>query len=396
MRKRVEWRFFFVFLFFKFEKKNVFALSFKMQFGNVIKVRWADMMLNEPVIESLCAALSLSASGIVDVNLFNSELDARCASLLGAALAQNKSVQTLNVRDNKLGNSGLLQLFDAIAVNTTVRCIDVAGNAVSSSPSSSSSKVKSKRTKKRRSSASSGNGKKSSSSSRRFSSSSSGGESSDSIGKNDESNNENNNNTNGDGGDENDKLFEAAGAFGEIVRRLAANNGLEELDMSSMGLRTSSLAALCAAVRAHATLKRLSLSFNTCGVSGASSLVPLLGRLESLRLDHAELGDEGCALIAKAIESGGADAHIRLLSLANNDIEDIGAAALATMLVANTSMRTLLLADNRLRQAGGASLCAALESTNRTLTHIELTWNLVPTELELRIEQLVANNRRQQ
>ena len=71
---------------------------------------------------------------------------------------------------------------------------------------------------------------------------------------------------------------------------------------------------------------------------------------------------------------------VKKLSLCNNEIDDTLAAALSLALVENTSIDQVLLSDNQITSEGCEYLLGTLD-TNKTLTYIELSGNLIEDRL---------------
>ena len=83
------------------------------------------------------------------------------------------------------------------------------------------------------------------------------------------------------------------------------------------------------------------------------------------------------------------DTTLTTLSLAGNNLGEVGAAAVAGALQRNTTLTTLNLGYNGLGDVGGAAVAGALER-NTTLTTLDLVGNAVSDETMERVRRLLS------
>ena len=135
------------------------------------------------------------------------------------------------------------------------------------------------------------------------------------------------------------------------------------------GDRPTVLAVLGALLRSR-LLRVLDLSFNELGPEGGAAVAKALEDNDSLtllRLDNNRIGAEGAMAIAQALKVNGS---LKSLKLRNNDIGDQGGKAVAKALHINSSLTSLRIGSNDLGPEGGAAFAEALK-INGSLTHIE-------------------------
>jgi Ran GTPase-activating protein (RanGAP) involved in mRNA processing and transport len=94
--------------------------------------------------------------------------------------------------------------------------------------------------------------------------------------------------------------------------------------------------------------------------------------LRHLNLCGNRLGDLGTIMFAKAIPA----CTLEVLNLNQNSIGNTGAAAIATGLAQNTSIKTLYLEFNEIGTAGCAALAGALRQ-NTVLKELKLGFNQI-------------------
>ncbi|KAM5227239.1 NLR family CARD domain-containing protein 3 [Ctenodactylus gundi] len=104
------------------------------------------------------------------------------------------------------------------------------------------------------------------------------------------------------------------------------------------------------------------------------SLLPQLLYCRSLRLDSNQFQDQVMELLGSMLS--GKDCHIQKISLAENQISNKGAKALARSLLVNRSLTTLDLRSNCIGPQGAKALADALR-INRTLTSLSLQNNII-------------------
>ena len=166
------------------------------------------------------------------------------------------------------------------------------------------------------------------------------------------------------------------------TRRGVAGNASPRSSTSAEPVQGAGVATVVGALPGPAPLEVLNLSFCALRADGAEALAAYLARtnctLTSLRVDGCELGPDGAAAIAGAIEAKKLGVGLKTLRLECNAIGEGGAAALGRALAGNTDMRALYLGCNELGQseACAQSLAEGL-SMNAMLRTLDLGDNLI-------------------
>ncbi|XP_066131185.1 NLR family CARD domain-containing protein 3 [Saccopteryx bilineata] len=120
------------------------------------------------------------------------------------------------------------------------------------------------------------------------------------------------------------------------------------------------------------------------------SLLPQLLYCQSLRLDTNQFQDPVMELLGSVLS--GKDCRIQRISLAENQISNKGAKALARSLLVNRSLTTLDLRGNSIGPQGAKALADALK-INRTLASLSLQSNRISDDGARSMAEAVAANR---
>ncbi|XP_019843890.2 NLR family CARD domain-containing protein 3 isoform X2 [Bos indicus] len=120
------------------------------------------------------------------------------------------------------------------------------------------------------------------------------------------------------------------------------------------------------------------------------SLLPQLLYCRSLRLDTNQFQDPVMELLGSVLS--GKDCHIQRISLAENQISNKGAKALARSLLVNRSLTTLDLRSNSIGPQGAKALADALK-INRTLASLSLQSNRIRDDGARCMAEALATNR---
>ncbi|XP_055265315.1 NLR family CARD domain-containing protein 3 [Moschus berezovskii] len=120
------------------------------------------------------------------------------------------------------------------------------------------------------------------------------------------------------------------------------------------------------------------------------SLLPQLLYCRSLRLDTNQFQDPVMELLGSVLS--GKDCRIQRLSLAENQISNKGAKALARSLLVNRSLTTLDLRSNSIGPQGAKALADALK-INRTLASLSLQSNRIRDDGAKSMAEALAANR---
>ncbi|XP_071078224.1 NLR family CARD domain-containing protein 3 isoform X2 [Desmodus rotundus] len=120
------------------------------------------------------------------------------------------------------------------------------------------------------------------------------------------------------------------------------------------------------------------------------SLLPQLLYCQSLRLDTNQFQDPVMELLGSVLS--GKDCRIQKISLAENQISNKGAKALARSLLVNRSLTTLDLRSNTIGPQGAKALADALK-INRTLVFLSLQSNTIKDDGARSMAEALAANR---
>jgi uncharacterized protein (TIGR02996 family) len=159
---------------------------------------------------------------------------------------------------------------------------------------------------------------------------------------------------------------------------------LDELVLEGRRLLTPARLAELLADPRVALLRSLSITESELGVASARAIADALGgtlaRLRALSLDRNALGDEGAALLAPAA------GRLATLHLTNARIGDAGARSLAEG--DGDALRDLDLCFNEIRAVGAAALAASPRLAH--LTRLDLTSNPLEAEGAVRFAERLA------
>ena len=151
--------------------------------------------------------------------------------------------------------------------------------------------------------------------------------------------------------------------FDGIIAQLQANTIEGVLDLTNRGLNNNDLIRLVTAFTAATKVSILSLSFNQITNVGAKTLATLLASnplLTQLDLSSNLIGDDGVIAIANALQNF--NTHLISLNLNGAALTtDASASAIANMLAANPALITLLLSTTGFTDGGIQLFVTALQ-----------------------------------
>ena len=162
-----------------------------------------------------------------------------------------------------------------------------------------------------------------------------------------------------------------AAALGECLKY---NKSLTTLNLGFNEIGDDGAAALGECLKYNKSLTTLNLGFNEIGDDGAAALGECLKynkSLTSLDLDNNKIGGDGAAALGECLKY---NRSLTTLNLGSNEIGDDGAAALGKCLKCNKSLTTLLLGSNEIGDDGAAALGECLKY-NKSLTTLNLGFN---------------------
>ena len=162
-----------------------------------------------------------------------------------------------------------------------------------------------------------------------------------------------------------------AAALGKCLKH---NKSLSTLDLGFNEIGDDGAAALGECLKNNKSLTTLNLGFNEIGDDGAAALGECLKynkSLTSLDLDNNKIGGDGAAALGECLKY---NKSLTTLNLGSNEIGDDGAAALGKCLKCNKSLTTLHLGSNEIGDDGAAALGECLKY-NKSLTTLNLSFN---------------------
>ena len=175
------------------------------------------------------------------------------------------------------------------------------------------------------------------------------------------------------------------------------HTGVVSLDLSSTGIGPATVGALVEYLVGSGTLQNLNLSGNSLQSMGMWNLVDGLTRrsfLTSLNLRSTSLGDGGARAIGLSLSSTAT--KLLRLDIADNNITDVGFAAVVAGMAHNASLQELAVFHNRIGNSSAkkAAVCLAATSTVCTLVKLDLRWNPISdSSILASIEDGLVRNR---
>ncbi|KAG8129137.1 hypothetical protein E2320_015832 [Naja naja] len=154
-----------------------------------------------------------------------------------------------------------------------------------------------------------------------------------------------------------------------LLHGLCSNTVVKFLNLKGNNMRTAGAEAVGKLLRQNKTIQRLTLEWNNLGV-----------------------WEESFTIFCEGL---GANHHLQVLDLRNNQINHQGAGELAMALKANSSLQELDLRWNNIGLLGGRALLNCLHS-NRTVRQLELAGNNVPSDILKAVDQAMEHNQERQ
>jgi Ran GTPase-activating protein (RanGAP) involved in mRNA processing and transport len=187
--------------------------------------------------------------------------------------------------------------------------------------------------------------------------------------------------------------------LGDLMEAVSRNEtDIDELDFSFLLKRNKRLGAegcalVARALETNRTVRRLVIREHDIGDHGASAIAAMLchnATLQHVDLYGNNITDKGAEALAQALYGHAALTQLQLWS---NRITDRGAKALAEAVKCNCSLLYLGLVDNSIAQDGAQALLEALD-VNFQLETLNLATNAgVPAWLTAQIRAVLVRNR---
>ncbi|MCD6035114.1 MAG: family protein 3-like [Rickettsiales bacterium] len=158
---------------------------------------------------------------------------------------------------------------------------------------------------------------------------------------------------------------------GAILEALRTNKTLTTLHLGWNEIDKTGAEAILEALRTNKTLTTLHLGGNYLGDEGAKAIAEALitnKTLTTLYLGNSKLGVKGAKAIAEALIT---NKTLTTLYLGENNIGVEGAKAIAEALITNKTLTTLHLEESNIGDEGVEAIAEALK-TNKTLTRLHL------------------------
>ena len=165
-------------------------------------------------------------------------------------------------------------------------------------------------------------------------------------------------------------------ASGRIAGALWESNSLERLLLPANSLGSAGCGMVFDAICNVMGLREIDLSKNVIGGDGRRSMFTSLASckaLEVLALDNNNLSCKDVLQLAEAIST--VDSKLARLSVANNKIGDVGAAAIARSLPRALNLSSLDLTGNQIGDVGVCAFAEALSLVPHHLSFLSLSQN---------------------
>ncbi|ETV89742.1 hypothetical protein H257_00907 [Aphanomyces astaci] len=232
-------------------------------------------------------------SSLVHVNLAGNALNDECARILCTALAENKTIQVLNLRRNPLGNEGNLHVARMLEINMTLQDIDIGDTDIGHGSLIAISGALRHNTALKRI------------------------------------------NLDNPVLKTLEVVFEQEEALQHVAKMLQANHTLTHVSLCKHQITDVGAQVLAERLLDNKRLTSLHLGANRIGGFGSEALAALLlsdSRISELDLTANRIGDDG----AQAFETVlGVSTRLQVLRLGYNSIEDAGLARLANGVARN-------------------------------------------------------------
>jgi Ran GTPase-activating protein (RanGAP) involved in mRNA processing and transport len=184
-----------------------------------------------------------------------------------------------------------------------------------------------------------------------------------------------------DNDDISETIRSAIAAFAKANRhRIRLLHARAELDLSSKSIGAVQAKRVATELADNTTVTTLVLNKNGIGHQGCVDIADALNKyhvLVSIELNDNSFGDDGCLAMATTLRQ---NAVLTRISLNGNYIGPAGAVALAKMLQMNTSLRELGLGRNSIGNEGAAAIAGSLRH-NETLDRLDLRSNRIGSRI---------------
>jgi len=181
-----------------------------------------------------------------------------------------------------------------------------------------------------------------------------------------------------------------------LAQFLTTNHSLQDLDLSNNKMTDKEIQILCPSICTNRTIQKLVLTENKITHIGAThigNMLTLNSSLQVLYLNANPISNEGVIVISNALTTNN---HLKKLYLRHCDILKEGIEALFVALKTNTSLSSLILFGNQLGFRCFQILSEVIE-INRTLSCLDITCYTPPEEYGFipfhRLAQNISRNK---
>lgn len=268
-------------------------------------------------------------------------LDSDRVPVLAKVLAANNTLTTLNISDNRIGDSGARAIAEALQENHTLTTLDISGSDIGDAGARAIAEVLRKN---------------------------------HTLTTLDISIND----------------IDEAGARA-LAEALQENRTLKTLNISSNYIDVPGARAIAAALQENHALTALDISGNYIGDVGARAIAEALRKNNTLRalyLRHNFFGGFGAQAIARAAQE---NSILSKLDISSNEIGESGALAIADVLKKNLALTALRVYDSQINDAGAEAIAQALKE-NRVLKTLDISENRIGNAGVEAIAQALLSN----
>jgi Ran GTPase-activating protein (RanGAP) involved in mRNA processing and transport len=190
-----------------------------------------------------------------------------------------------------------------------------------------------------------------------------------------------------------------ASIFAKIL--VSSNTGLLHINLSDTGITHSGMIEIFEALAKNSTLQTLLLNsnethtfFNKVLVSAANAL-EINNSLTSLELGNCNKQsidiNVGLEKLLQVLSTS-TSTTLQKLKLSSNNIDDVGAKSIASLLEKNHSLTKLDLRHNMIGEDGAIAIASVLTNTNSTLSALYLGENYIGTDAAIAFVSVLQSN----
>ena len=190
-----------------------------------------------------------------------------------------------------------------------------------------------------------------------------------------------------------EQLFSKLPHLEEFLLTYQVLNAAVSFKLEMIGMKNADALCIQRTLKSYPCLKSLSLPGNRIDADMLKAILSGLVKnntLTSLDLSHNQIDDVGAAAIGTILSKK--DLAIREVDLSDNCIRAEGAKAIGRALSTNSVVTTLSLRLNRLGDQGGAFVFDRLKGANSTLTSLNVSHNQLGAETAKSLSDYLRGN----